>query len=62
MIRSTGTSRRSTSCSSHAKDGDQEPLKQFAADTAPTVQQHLDKAKALRKALDKPEASNATSH
>jgi putative membrane protein len=46
----------------YAKDGDQEPLKQFAADTAPTVQQHLDKAKALRKTLDKPEASNATSH
>ena len=36
----------------YAKDGDQEPLKQFAADTAPTVQQHLDKAKALRDALD----------
>jgi putative membrane protein len=46
----------------YAKDGDQEPLKQFAADTAPTVQQHLDKAKALRKALDKPADSNATSH
>ena len=37
----------------YAKDGDQEPLKQFAAATAPTVQQHLDKAKALRDALSK---------
>jgi putative membrane protein len=46
----------------YAKDGDQEPLKQFAADTAPTVQQHLDKAKALRKALDKPANSNATNN
>ena len=46
----------------YAKDGDLEPLKQFAADTAPTVQQHLDKAKALRKALDKPANSNATNN
>jgi putative membrane protein len=44
----------------YAKDGDQEPLKQFAASTAPTVQQHLDKAKALRKALDKSEGNTAT--
>ena len=46
----------------YAKDGDQEPLKQFAADTAPIVQQHLDKAKALRHALDKPANSNATNN
>ena len=44
----------------YAKDGDQEPLKQFAADTAPTVQQHLDKAKALRDALNKSESNSAT--
>jgi putative membrane protein len=44
----------------YAKDGDQEPLKQFAAATAPTVQQHLDKAKALRAGLDKA-ASNTAS-
>ena len=37
----------------YAKDGDLEPLKQFAADTAPTVQQHLDRAKALRDGLNK---------
>ena len=43
----------------YAKDGDQEPLKQFAASTAPTVQQHLDKAKALRDALTK-SGGNAT--
>jgi putative membrane protein len=43
----------------YAKDGDQEPLKQFAADTAPIVQQHLDKAKALRDALDKSSANTA---
>ena len=46
----------------YAKDGDLEPLKQFAATTAPVVQQHLDKAKALRKALDKPANSNATNN
>lgn len=45
----------------YAKDGDQEPLKQFAAATAPTVQQHLDKAKALRAALAKSK-SNSTSN
>jgi len=44
----------------YAKDGDQEPLKQFAADTAPTVQKHLDKAKALRAALTKSEGNTAT--
>jgi putative membrane protein len=44
----------------YAKDGDQEPLKQFAASTAPVVQQHLDKAKALQKALDKSASNNAT--
>jgi putative membrane protein len=43
----------------YAKDGDLEPLKQFAAHTAPTVQQHLDKAKALRDALAK-SGGNAT--
>jgi putative membrane protein len=35
----------------YAKDGDVEALKQFAATTAPVVQQHLDKAKALRDSL-----------
>ena len=43
----------------YAKDGDQEPLKQFAASTAPTVQQHLDKAKALRAGLDKAASNSA---
>ncbi|HEX3917960.1 MAG TPA: DUF4142 domain-containing protein [Caulobacteraceae bacterium] len=37
----------------YAKDGDMEPLKQFAANTAPMVQQHLDKAKALLAAANK---------
>jgi putative membrane protein len=45
----------------YAKDGDQESLKQFAAATAPIVQRHLDKAKALRDALSK-SASNGTSN
>jgi putative membrane protein len=44
----------------YAKDGDQEPLKQFAAHTAPTVQQHLDKAKSLRDALNKSGGNAAT--
>jgi putative membrane protein len=43
----------------YAKDGDQEPLKQFAASTAPTVQKHLDKAKALRDALTKSASNSA---
>ncbi len=45
----------------YAKDGDMEPIKKFAADTAPVVQQHLDKAKALRDSLDK-SASNAATN
>jgi putative membrane protein len=45
----------------YAKDGDMEPLKQFAANTAPIVQQHLDKAKALLDALNQ-RASNAASN
>src|ERR1700722_5279376 len=45
----------------YAKDGDQEPLKQFAAETAPTVQQHLNKAKALRDALNKAGGNSTTS-
>jgi putative membrane protein len=45
----------------YAKDGDLEPLKQFAAHTAPTVQQHLDKAKAILDALNKA-TTNAASN
>jgi putative membrane protein len=45
----------------YAKDGDVETLKQFAAATAPVVQQHLDKAKALRDALNHA-GTNATSN
>jgi putative membrane protein len=44
----------------YAKDGDLEPLKRFAAATAPVVQQHLDKAKALRDALNRPAGNAAT--
>jgi len=44
----------------YAKDGDTEPLKQFAAATAPTVQQHLDKAKALLAALSHAGTNSAT--
>lgn len=35
----------------YAEDGDVEQLKSFAAATAPVVQQHLDKAKAIRDGL-----------
>jgi putative membrane protein len=44
----------------YAKDGDLEPLKQFAAQTAPVVQQHLDKAKAIRDAHSKAADNAAT--
>ncbi len=37
----------------YAKDGDVEPVKQFAAKTAPTVQQHLTMAKSLKDQLAK---------
>jgi putative membrane protein len=35
----------------YAQDGDVAPVKAFAAATAPTVQQHYDRAKAIRDAL-----------
>jgi putative membrane protein len=35
----------------YAQDGDSENMKTFAAKVAPTIQQHLDKAKSLRDAL-----------
>ena len=44
----------------YAKDGDLEPLKQFAASTAPVIQQHLDKAKKLLAALTHPASNAAT--
>jgi putative membrane protein len=44
----------------YAQDGDLEPLKQFAAHTAPIVQQHLDKAKKLRDGLNRPVSNAAT--
>jgi putative membrane protein len=44
----------------YAKDGDVESFKTFAASTAPVVQQHLDKAKALKDSLDKAATNTAT--